>query len=195
MAADDLEGADRWVMLLDGAGHADDAPLEGSELIDECDVHAEHSDGDHAPQHVRAEEGRMVERGRGQALVHHDDRAIACALEDVAHPDQIVFQRRDRGRFATQPEVSPEGDYRRYELHDAERPGTCEKAIAGGQDASAGEGEHEAAITMLKGVHEHHERKDDDTVEGEQGAPAGALTLRAPLARSLPRRSASTQPR
>ena len=77
--------------------------------------------------------------------------------------------------------VSLDGDDCPDRLNTSERPRAREKPIRARECTTKGERQDEARSSPFQGIHEHHEREDNDAVGGESHEP----TVRVKGARTL----------
>jgi hypothetical protein len=90
--AHDLERPVRGVAGVDPGHHGNAGRAERGELVDECHVDADQVFRDQLTQDLGAQERRVFQGGRGEALVHDHHAAAAGLLQDLAHADQFVLE-------------------------------------------------------------------------------------------------------
>ena len=87
-----LERAHGGVLVNDLRDHAHGRLAQRSELVHEGNVHSEAFELQDPPHHLGADEQRIIQRRRTEALVHHDHAAPGRPLENPVHADQLVLE-------------------------------------------------------------------------------------------------------
>ena len=102
--------------------------------------------------------------------------------------DHNAADRRDPRPLASPRRPSSEalkGDHAPDRFHDAKGPSSSEKAVDAREEAAEGKGQDEWPAAALERVHDHHEAKGQDAIDGDEGhTPSLFLGLRDPSSQS-----------